>query len=101
MEREDRDRRRLEAMHAKRYPIDDLDLIAEQRHRSSYSSGSSSMLAFMLPSVLSGYALRARHHLLMISASLPSNGNQSSYVLGCLSMLAFMLHAVLLGWVLH
>lgn len=49
MEREDRDRRRLEAMHAKRYPIDDLDLIAEQRHRSSYSSGSSSMLPAILP----------------------------------------------------
>lgn len=52
MEREDRDRRRLEAMHAKRYPIDDLDLIAEQRHRSSYSSGSSSMPAVLLPSIL-------------------------------------------------
>lgn len=29
-------------MHAKRFPVDDLELIAEQRHRSSYSSGSSS-----------------------------------------------------------
>lgn len=63
LEREDRDRRRLEAMHAKRYPIDDLDLIAEQRHRSSYSSGSSSMLAFTLCAVLKscvhGFVLHA------------------------------------------
>ena len=43
IEREERDRRRVEVMHAKRYPIDDLDLIAEQRYRSSCSSGSSSM----------------------------------------------------------
>ena len=52
IEREDRDRRRLEAMHAKRYPIDDLDLIAEQRHRSSYSSGSSSMLVCLFHTLL-------------------------------------------------
>ena len=82
MEREDRDRRRLEAMHAKRYPIDDLDLIAEQRHRSSYSSGSSSMLAFVLPSALSGYSLHAMHHLLMISTLLLSSGIYSSYTSG-------------------
>ena len=67
MEREDRDRRRLEAMHAKRYPIDDLDLIAEQRYRSSYSSGSSSMLPGVLLSIISGYSRHAKHHILTIS----------------------------------
>lgn len=56
IEREERDRRRLEAMHAKRYPIDDLDLIAEQRYRSSCSSGSSSMPAFTLYTLLTSPA---------------------------------------------
>ena len=42
IEREERDRRRLEAVHAKKYPIDDLELVAEQRRRTGYHSGSAS-----------------------------------------------------------
>ncbi|DBA92727.1 TPA: hypothetical protein ACH3X1_002933 [Trebouxia sp. C0004] len=49
IEREERDRRRMEVVHAKRYPIDDLELIAEQCHRSSYSSGSSSRFDVPIP----------------------------------------------------
>ena len=44
IEREERDRRRLEAVQAKKYLIDDLELVAEQRRRSGYSSGSASEL---------------------------------------------------------